>query len=789
MRYRLNDLGETTTVSIYQFIHRARFSLHRSLTIACALAASASAAAQTNLPFRYPNAPTIFSAATLARTDALLRKMSNEEKLGQLNQLFKFGKAPKLDVMVREGKLGSLLFVTDPAEINRLQRLAVEGSRWRIPLLFGSDVVHGYQTIFPVPIGLAASWDPAMVERVSAIAAIEARAGGIHWTFAPMVDVTRDPRWGRIVEGAGEDGYLNASMAAAQVRGLQGPRLGTPERLLATVKHFAGYGASEGGRDHDAANLSEAQLHNVYLPPFRAAIQAGVGSVMTAYMDLNDVPATGNRWLLRDVLRKQWGFTGFVVSDNNAVNDLLSHGFARDKQDAAVRAFKAGVNMEMASYVNSYALLPATLKQGTINTAEIDAAVRPILATKIQLGLFDQPYVDEALARKVAELTPAHRVEARIAAERSAVLLRNEGALLPLKRSAYRRIALIGPLGDGRQDTLGPWVFAHELKDTVTVAQGLRAKLGADVHLDIAPGVQIKRTTRSPFEPIFKEKTPADWDAKRAADEFDRAMALAGNADLVVLALGENQDMIGESASRSTLALPGDQQRLMERVVALGKPVVLLLMNGRPLDISWANAHVPAILELWYPGAQGGAAAANLLFGDASPGGKLPFTWPRNVGQIPLYYSHNLTQDPVDQNKRYWNEPSSPLYPFGYGLSYSTFTVTDIRLNKTQMRAGETLEATATVENTGDATADQVVQLYIHQRYGGASRPVRELKGFERVSLRPAEKKTVRFKLGPEELAYWSASARTWVNEASTFDVWIGTDSKATLTTTFTQAP
>lgn len=734
-------------------------------------------------------APVLFSDATLARTDALLQKMSTDEKLGQLNQLFKFGKAPKLDNMVREGKLGSLLFVTDPVEINRLQRLAVEGSRWGIPLLFGSDVVHGYQTIFPVPIALAASWDTAMVERVHAIAAKEARAGGISWTFAPMVDVARDPRWGRIVEGAGEDVYLNAVMATAQVRGIQGPRLGTPGRLLGTVKHFAGYGASEGGRDHDAANLSEAQLQNVYLPPFRAAIEAGVGSIMSAYMDLNDVPATGNRWLMRDVLRSQWGFQGFVVSDNNAVLDLEPHGFARDKKQAAERAFLAGVNMEMASYANAYAHLPEALKNGAITPAQIDAAVRPILATKIELGLFEHPYADETMAREVSASLPSYRTEARAAAERSAVLLRNEGKLLPLAPTAYRRIALIGPLGDARQDTLGPWVFAHDLKDTVTVAQGLREKLGPQVQLDVAPGVQIKRTTRSPFEPIFKEKAPKDWDAKRAAEEFDQALALAAKADLIILALGEKQDMIGESASRSTFALPGEQQRLMERAAALGKPVVLLLMNGRPLDIGWANAHLPAILELWYPGAQGGAAAANLLFGDASPGGKLPFTWPRNVGQVPLYYSHNLTQDPGEQGRRYWNEASSPLFPFGYGLSYSSFSVSDLKLDKTQLRVGETLEATAVVENTGSVTADQVVQLYLHQRHGSASRPVRELKGFERITLRPGEKKTVRFAVGPNELRYWSAAARDWVNEASTFDLWIGFDSQAPSNATFSQTP
>lgn len=760
--------------------HRHPFLRH----VACAIAAYSLATAGAA-----PAAPVLFSDVTLARADALLGKMSSAEKLGQLNQLFEFRRSSKLDRQVQEGKLGAVLFVTDPAEINRLQHLAVEGSRWGIPLLFGSDVVHGYRTIFPVPIAMAASWDPALVEQACAIAAAEARAGGVQWTFAPMVDIARDPRWGRIVEGAGEDPYLNAVLAAAQVRGIQGPRLGTPDRLLATAKHFAGYGASEGGRDHDAVNLSESQLQNVYLPPFRAAVQAGVGSLMSAYMDLNDVPATANRWLLRDVLRGQWGFGGFVVSDNNAVNDLVPHGYARDNRDAAVRAFQAGVNMEMASYTSAYTHLSGALDTRTISAAEVDAAVRPILATKIQLGLFEHPYIDEAKAREVAGHKAENETAARIAAERAAVLLRNEGNLLPLSPSAYRRIALIGPLADSRQDTLGPWVFAHDLNDTVTVAQGLRARLGAGARLDVAPGVQIRRATPSPFESIFKEKTPPAWSPQRAAEEFDKAMALASDADLVILVLGEKQDMIGESASRSSLSLPGDQQRLMERVASLGKPVVLLLMNGRPLDIGWANAHVPAILELWYPGVQGGSAAAHLLFGDASPGGKLPFTWPRNVGQVPLYYDHNLTQDPSEQARRYWNEPSSPLFPFGYGLSYSTFKLTDLRLDKSTMRVGDSLEATVEVENTGPVPADQVIQLYLHQRYGSASRPARALKGFERIGLRPGEKKTMRFTIGPDALRYWSSAGHGWVNEASTFDVWIGTDSTAALGTTFTQTP
>jgi beta-glucosidase len=721
------------------------------------------------------------------RADALLAQMTLEEKIGQMNQLFFFQFQPveSFNDGIRKGQIGSLLFVTDPALINRLQKVAVTESRLKIPLIFGFDVIHGFHTIFPVPIGMASSWDPKMLEAAQSIAASEARAVGINWTFAPMVDIARDPRWGRIVEGAGEDPYLGAAMAAAQVRGFQGDRIGSSDHLLACVKHFAGYGAAEGGRDYDAANISDAQLWNVYLRPFEAAVDAGVGSVMSAYMDLNDVPATGNRWLLRDVLRRDWKFGGFVVSDANAVNDLKAHGFARDTHDAAVKALTAGVNMEMSFNASVYLNnLANAVKQNQVSVKEIDDLVRPLLETKIKLGLFENPYVDEAKV-KATFANPVHREAAKVAAARSAVLLKNQNNLLPLSKTAYKKIAVIGPLADSRQNTLGSWSFAMDINETTTILAGLKTKLGGGTQAEFAPGVQIGRNLPSPFGILLKEQPAATWSQAQAADEFRKAVDLAKDSDIAVMVLGENQDMSGEYASRSSLDLPGRQLELLQAVTATGKPIVLVLMNGRPLDISWAAQNIPSILEVWYPGTDGGNAVADLLFGDAVPGGKLPITWMKHVGQVPIYYSHNLTQNSRDQDKRYWNEKSVPLYPFGYGLSYTTFAFSNLKVNQPEIKIGNNLEVTVDVKNTGSRNGDEVVQLYVHQQAGSASRPVRELKGFERITLAPGETKTVRFKLGPDELRYWNAGVRSWVQEAETFDVWAGNDSTATLHSTF----
>ena len=732
------------------------------------------------------------------RAEELLAGMTVAEKAGQLTQYFYFGgladedttvggvssEPSAVEAVLGRGEAGSLLFVTDPAQINRLQRLAVEDSRLGVPALFGFDVIHGLRTIFPVPIALAASWDPATIERAQTVAAREARAVGIHWTFAPMVDVARDPRWGRMIEGAGEDPFLGAAVAAAQVRGFQGDAVGAPGRVLAGPKHFAGYGAALGGRDYDEVDLSESELWNVYLPPFVAALEAGAGNVMTAYMDLNGIPASGNAWLFTDVLRDLLGFEGFVVSDANAVRNLVTHGFARDLTDAGARAVTAGVDMEMAVGEPAYAHLPAAVEGGTVEEETLDASVRRVLEAKLRLGLFEEPYVDEARAREILG-DPAHREEARVAAERSAVLLRNEDALLPLDRRDLGSLAVIGPLADSRRDTLGPWVFDFDLDETVTVLEGIRSRVGADLRVEYAPGVRpAQRTFPSMFDmwPGNAPEDPEDFDDEA---ELRRAVDLARDADVALMVAGEWQNMIGEAASRSSLELPGRQLELLQAVAATGTPVVLVVLNGRPLDLRWAAQHVPAILGLWYPGTQGGTAAARLLFGDVSPGGKLPFTWPRTVGQVPLVYSHTRSHEPENQHRRYWDEESTPLFPFGHGLSYGSFAYGELAVDRPAIAPGETLQVSVDVTNTASREADEVVQLYVHQRYGTASRPVRELKAFERVTLGAGETRTVRFALGPAELRYWNAAKLDWVLDPSTFDVWVGGDSTATLAATF----
>ena len=740
-------------------------------------------------------------AAVTSRADELIAAMTTAEKAGQLTQYFYFGfqretdEAPgdghelvsepnAVEAAMSRGEVGSLLFQTDPAEINRLQRLTVEGHRLGIPALVGFDVIHGLRTILPVPIALAASWDPETIERGQAVAAREARAVGIHWAFAPMVDIARDPRWGRIIEGAGEDPFLGAAVAAAQVRGFQGEDLRSPERILAGAKHFAGYGGALGGRDYDEVNLSDSELWNVYFPPFQAALEAGAGNVMSGYMDLNGIPATGNRWLFVDILRGTFGFEGFVVSDANAVRDLVTHGFARDLPDAGARAVSVGIDMEMAISDPAYAHLPEALEAEELSEEDLDTSVRRVLEAKLRLGLFDAPYVDEDRAREVLG-DPAHREVARVAAERSAVLLRNDGDLLPLDADRLGSVAVIGALADSKRDTLGPWVFDFDLDETVTVLEGIRRHLGDQVRVDYAPGVRpAQRTFASMFD-MFDGNSPEDPEGFDDEAEQQRAVDLAGEADVAVVVIGEWQNMIGEAASRSSLELPGRQFELLQAVEATGTPVVLVVLNGRPLDLRWAAENVPAILDLWYPGTSGGAAAANLLFGDVSPAGKLPFTWPRTVGQVPMVYAHTRSHDPYKQGQRYWDEESTPLFRFGHGLSYAAFEYGNLSLDRDTISPEETVTVSVEVTNTGARDADEVAQLYISQRYGSASRPVRELKGFQRISLAAGASRTLQFLLGPAELRYWNAAERDWVIDPSTFDVWVGGDSAAELGTTF----
>jgi beta-glucosidase len=733
--------------------------------------------------------PSLF-AQTHPNAKDLLRQMTLEEKVAQLSQIpgFPIGEfveqVGKPEDAVRKYGAGSVLWVSDPKEINRWQHIAVDESRLHIPIIFGLDVIHGYHTIFPAPIAMASSWDPKMVEAAQTVAAREARVVGIEWTFGPMVDIARDARWGRMVEGAGEDPYLGAAMARAQVLGFQGTQAGALDRVLACAKHFAGYGAADGGRDYDSSYIPEEQMWNTYLPPFKAAADAGVATFMSAYMDLNEVPATGNRWLLHDVLRDAWNFKGFVVSDANAVHSLITHGYARDGEDAAYKAFSAGLNMDMASgtYLK---YLAAEVKQGRISMQQIDDAVLPILEAKIRLGLFDHPYIDESKMAQVLN-APEHQELARTAVQKSVVLLRNEQNALPLDKSKIKSIAVIGPLADAQLDLLDMWGALNKPGPTVSILQGIKDKVGAAVSVEFAHGPNIRRDIPSFFEntPIFTIKEQPKQSPEEARKALDQAVALAQRSDLAVLVLGEIALMSGEAASRSSLKLSGGQEELLEAVVATGKPVVLVLVNGRPLDISWAAEHVPAILETWYSGSQAGNGIADILFGDANPAGHLPVSWPRSSATLPLYYNHTRTHAPEDApdfKSRYWDIVSTPLYPFGYGLSYTTFSFDNLKLNNTQAKVGDTLDVAVDVTNTGSRAGDAVVQLYIHQRAGSASRPVRQLKGFQRVTVQAGAKQTVHFKLGPDELQFWSPSTKQWVVEPEQFDLWAGDNSQAKL--------
>lgn len=731
----------------------------------------------------------LFSNEAKQKAEALLKQMTVDEKVGQLNESSGRvipGLAPdKPDALITKGGVGSILWQMDVHEINRLQHIAVEKSRLHIPIIFGFDVIHGYRTVFPVPLAMASSWDPSVEEQAQHLAAEDARAAGIQWTFAPMVDIARDARWGRIVEGAGEDPYLGSAMARAQVRGFQGAKLG-PDSVMACVKHFAGYGAADGGRDYDSSYVPEELMQNVYLVPFHAAEQAGTGSFMSAYMDLNDVPASGNHWLLTDVLRKDWGFQGIVLSDALAVGNLVTHGYARDREDAAYKAITAGLNMDMASLTYSQNLA-GLVKEGKVSETYLDQMVLPILEAKYDLGLFEHPYADEAKVDTMLS-RPAGLTLERTLAGRSMVLLRNENHTLPLSKT-LKKVAIIGPLADSAHDIEGGWtvegLFGGGGKShPVTVLAGIKNKLGADAQVTLVAGPQLSKVYPSMFDKMTGVKMTPPPTPEETADWIAKAKAAAADADVVVAVMGEAAGMSSEAASRATLDLPGIQEQMLEAVAATGKPVVLVLENGRPLDIRWASEHVGAILEAWYAGTEGGDAVADVLFGDVNPGGKLPVSWPRIAGAEPLYYNHTLTHDPEDQptfTSRYWDVSSKPLYPFGYGLSYSTFKFANLQLSKTSMHVGDTTEVKVDVTNTSSIAGDAVAQIYIHQRYGSASRPVRQLKGFERIALQPGETKTLTFPLGKEELKYWNPQTKQWIEEASEFDVWAGDDSTAGL--------
>src|SRR5881296_2637144 len=662
--------------------------------------------------------------ASAQNLDSLLARMTLEEKLGQLNLLSANGRAsPQQMDLVRAGKLGGLFNVMGAENTTPVQRIAVTESRLKIPLLFGLDVIHGYRAIFPIPLGEASAFDPEAAEATARAAGQEAAAFGINWTYAPMVDISRDPRWGRIAEGSGEDPYLGSMMAAARVRGFQ-------QMIFATAKHFAGYGAAEAGRDYNETEISERTMREIYLPPFKAAVDAGVASLMSAFNDISGVPASGNAWLTDTVLHREWRFSGFVVSDWTSVAELVNHGVAGSQAEAGRRALTAGVDMDMQSsiYVDS---LAALVRTDRIPMAVVDSAVMRILRAKTRLGLFRDPY-----RARTAPPTSELRALARRVSGESIVLLKNERSLLPLDKGGT--IAVIGPLADSKEEPLGPWHTQGRAEDVVSVLQGIKARVPAGTQVLYAQGSGIDDTSKAGFA---------------------AAVAAARQAKVAVLVLGERGDMSGEAASRSSLGLPGVQEQLLEAVAATGTPVVLVLMNGRPLILEWAADHVPAIVETWFLGVEAGNAIADVLFGDANPSGKLPVTIPHSLGQIPLYYNHRNTGRPHEANNKYTSKyldvPVTPRYPFGFGLTYTTFAFSNLKLSTARARASDTVTATVTVANTGSREGTEVVQLYVRDEVASVGRPVRELKGFQRVTLKPAESRAVDIRVAVRDLAFY----------------------------------
>jgi len=693
------------------------------------------------------------------RINALLAKMTLAEKLGQLQQLD--GEAngnfrPEHLELVRKGLLGSTLNVRGAERTNQLQRIAVTESRLKIPLIFGFDVIHGYRTIFPIPLGEASSWDPAGVERAASIAAAESRAAGVHWTFAPMVDIARDARWGRIAEGSGEDPYLGSVMARARVLGFQGRDYSASDKVVATAKHWVAYGAAEAGRDYNTTDVSERTLRQVYFPPFKAAVDAGVGTFMSAFNDLNGVPSSANPYTLTKVLRGEWKFDGFVVSDYNSVEELINHGVAANGKDAAREALNAGVDMEMVSRLyNKNA--PELINERQVSLQTIDEAVRRILRIKFRLGLFDKPYTDET-SERAAIFSNANVAAARELAARSLVLLKNDKNVLPLAKNV-RSIALIGPLADSQKDVLGSWTGDGVPGDAVTLLQGIRAKV---------PKAKINYVKG------------CDVDCPDAIG-LEEAISAARESDVAIIALGESAEMSGEAASRSSIDVPGRQLDLVKAIQASGKPVVVVLMNGRPLSISWIAENAPAILETWFAGSQAGNAIADVLFGDVNPGGKLPVTFPRTVGQVPIYYNHMNTGRPPDAKSKYTSKyldvSWTPLFPFGYGLSYTKFKITNLQLSAGRIRPDGKVTVSVDVENVGARAGDEVVQLYIRDVAASVTRPVKELKGFQRVTLRAGEKKRLEFTLGPKELGFYDRTMN-FVVEPGEFRVMAGANSE-----------
>jgi beta-glucosidase len=716
---------------------------------------------------QWSSAPAAAQVPSTSFVDSLLARMTLEEKLGQLNLITANGQATaqQLD-SVRQGLVGGFLNVVGAEATRAAQQVAVGQSRLKIPLLFGLDVIHGFRTTFPIPLAEASSWDPAAVEASAGAAAEEAAAAGVNWTYAPMVDIARDPRWGRIAEGSGEDPYLGSVLAAARVRGFQGDSLTEPGTVMATAKHFAAYGGAEGGRDYNTVDLSRRTVRDVYLPPFHAAVDAGVGSIMSAFNEIAGIPSSANPWLTDSVLRGDWGFKGFVVSDWTSVEELMRHGIAATRADAGRLALEAGVDMDMVSQIYLKDL-PDLVRRNVIPEAVVDTAVRRVLQAKARLGLFTDPYRGADPGREqAAMLTPAHRALARRVAQEAMVLLKNEQALLPVAGSV-RQLAVIGPLAASTSEPLGPWSALGQAKDVVSVLQGIRERVPQGTTVRYAQGCGITDTSTAGFA---------------------EAVAAAKGAQLAIVVLGEAAGMSGEASSRAYLGLPGVQERLLEQVAATGTPVVLVLMSGRPLTLEWAATHVPAILETWFLGVETGHAVADVLFGDANPSGKLPVTVPRTVGQIPLFYDHKPTgRPPAANNKftsKYLDVAWTPRYPFGYGLSYTTFAYRDLSLDRPTLGMDDTLHVAVTVANTGTRAGTEIVQLYVRDEVASVTRPVKQLEGFQRVSLEPGETRRVTFMLTPHALGFWDATMHYTV-EPGQFRVFVGPSSAEGLEGTF----
>ena len=717
----------------------------------------------------------------------LMSKMTLDEKIGQLNlpgagdittgQAANSGIAGKIE----KGEVGGLFNIKTVAKIKDVQRLAVERSRLKIPLLFGMDVIHGYETVFPIPLGLSCSWDMPEIEESARIAAKEASADGICWTFSPMVDICRDPRWGRIAEGGGEDPYLGSQIARAMVKGYQQDLSGNSD-IMACVKHYALYGAAEAGRDYNTTDMSLVRMFNVYLPPYKAAVDAGAGSVMASFNDVNGIPATANKFLLTDVLRKRWGFNGFVVTDYTGINELVQHGLG-DLQTVSALALKAGVDMDMVGE-GFLTTLKKSLGQGKITQAQIDFACRKVLEAKYKLGLFANPYKYCDEHRAATDIfTFANRTAARRIAADCFVLLKNKGNVLPLRKTGT--IAVIGPLGDNKENMPGTWSVAANFEQSVSLLQGLQDAVGENARVIYSMGSNLDADS------LFEERAgmfgkSLHRDHRPATAIIRDALSVAAKADVIVAALGESAEMSGESSSRSEIGIPGVQEDLLKTLLATGKPVVLVLFTGRPLTIKWENDNVPAILDVWFGGTEAGHAIADVLFGDVNPSGKLTATWPQNVGQIPLYYDHMNTGRPLEGpwfqkfRSNYLDVSNDPVYPFGYGLSYTHFTYKDLILSSTSLKGAQRLTATVTVTNDGDREGKEVVQLYIRQLVGSITRPVKELKGFQKIDLKTGESRKVTFTITPDDLKFYNNDLKyDW--EAGDFVIMTGGNSRDVL--------